>query len=63
MGRTYKDMKIRVDGKRRAAPDARKLARLVIELAQAQSELDIDGETPRSVRRQRQRVRRKRSQR
>lgn len=38
MGKTYKDMRIRVEGKRRKQPDARKLARVVIELAQAQEE-------------------------
>lgn len=36
MGKTYKDIKIRVEGKKREVPDARKLARVVIELAQAQ---------------------------
>lgn len=45
MSRTYKDMKIRVDGKRRKQPDVRRLARVLIELAQAQAEADAQRAT------------------
>lgn len=44
MGKTYKDMKIRVEGKRRAKPDTRRLARAIIEMAQAQAEAEAEAE-------------------
>ncbi len=38
MSRTYKDMPLRIHGKRRKEIDARRLARVVIALAQAEAE-------------------------
>lgn len=40
MSRTYKDMRIKVRGTQRKKPDARRMARVLIELAQAQAEAD-----------------------
>lgn len=57
MSRTYKDMKIRVNGKRRKRPDTRKLARVVIELAQAQAEKDALVEHTKRKKRARKRAR------
>lgn len=45
MSRTYKDMRIKVRGQRRKKPDARRMARVLIELAQAQAEADAQAAT------------------
>lgn len=57
MGKTFKDIKnypdrrkqlrVRVDGKRRAQVDTRRLARVLIELAQAQAEAEAAADQPR----------------
>lgn len=40
MGKTFKDSRVTVHGSPRRQADSRRLARLVIELAQAQAEAD-----------------------